>query len=106
MFLEEKFDYPTTETTKSIVFCSTPRCGSNMLCFSLVETGVIGVPLEYLNHVPSMRAFQNRISKMGTIYDYMNHLLPIRTTPNGVFSMKMHYHQFRNILYLNFLPIY
>ena len=92
VFEEEKFDCPSVQTTKSVVFCTTPRCGSNMLCFSLIKTGLIGVPLEYFNHVQSMHDFQKRISDSGTVYDYLNALLEVRTTPNGVFSMKIHHH--------------
>ena len=98
VFEEEKFDYPSVKTTKSVVFCTTPRCGSNMLCFSLIKTGLLGVPLEYFNHVKSMHDFQKRISDSDSVYDYINALLQVRTTPNGVFSMKLHHHQFRRVL--------
>lgn len=108
MFLQDKYDLPTVKVNKSVIFATTPRSGSNMLCFSLIQTGVVGVPLEYFNHVGEMRAFQKRICETYTVFHYLNALMNRRATANGVFSLKLHFHQLATSLQMNplheFLP--
>ena len=72
---EPQWDLPKTPLKSAYIVCTTPRTGSNLLCFALVEQG-IGTPLEYLNllgngstqvfTVESLKAVSRRMSKQAS----------------------------------------
>ena len=83
------------------IICSTPRCGSTLLCDLLTRSGDLGVPHEYLNisshGLELMSRLGIELTDPNLAQTYFNTLKRVRTTPNGVFGLKTHYHQL-NIL--------
>lgn len=79
------------------IICSTPRCGSTLLCDLLTQNGNLGVPHEYLNFSAHGVELVNRygidITDPNLSRAYLNTLKRVRTTPNGVFGLKAHYNQ-------------
>lgn len=96
MYTHTKFDHAFDYRDKprlGYFICSTPRCGSSLLCEALCLSGVAGVPTEYFD--------EN--TKAGFIsawcideVDYLPNLLIRKTTPNGVFGCKAHFHQYHD----------
>jgi LPS sulfotransferase NodH len=80
---------------KNIIICSTPRCGSHMLGYSLFETKRFGFPLEYAN--PANLAEWKNIFQTNSIDDTFEKLKSIRTSENGVFSIKIHYQHIKQL---------
>lgn len=78
------------------IICSTPRCGSTLLCDLLTRSGDLGVPHEYLNISSHGLELMSRLGidladpNLGQTY--FNTLQRVRTTPNGIFGLKTHYH--------------
>lgn len=108
---KSQWDLPSTPVKSTYLVCTTPRTGSNLLCFSLAKQG-LGIPIEYLNLLGngSTQEFYNRITNANFQSDLTNGLLPNeicskyipqiiqhRTTANGVFGMKIFAHHFTNL---------
>ena len=108
---DQQWDLPQTPLKTAYIVCSTPRSGSNLLCFSLAKQG-IGVPIEYLNlnKNKSAQGFYNRITKGSFQSDvkdkrvnvairsqYLPSIVKCRTTANGFFGMKIFAHHVTNI---------
>ena len=74
---------------KTLVICSTPRCGSHMLGHALFETKKFGFPLEYANPA-NLAEWKLRFNEEDTL-KVMETLKTIRTSDNGVFGIKLHY---------------
>jgi len=75
------------------LLCATPRCGSNLLSLALQNTGIAGVPHEYLN--PRLMWGWVRRTGCGVpfdVVDYLEGIEAVRTTPNGVFGLKVHFY--------------
>ena len=88
------FDFPQQTTpTKSYVIASTFRSGSNYLCITLWETGVLGAPWEYFNYDNEKRFMHARLAAKSSS-DYVRKLTACRTSPNGVFAVKAHFRHF------------
>jgi LPS sulfotransferase NodH len=74
------------------LICSTGRSGSNLLCDLLEQTGLAGVPMEYLNG-NYMDAWRRRESvETPDVDTYLAGLERVRTSANGVFGVKAHAH--------------
>ena len=69
----------------SYLICGTPRCGSNLLCEALGNTGLAGIPGEYFWD----EAHWAR--KWGTTCytDYLHEVIKRSTTENRVFGTKV-----------------
>jgi len=80
----------------SYLICSTPRCGSHLLCEALQQTGLAGRPTEYF--LPRIMPVLSRQWGISSFSEYLNKVLEVGTTPNGVFGMKAHMDQFRPLL--------
>lgn len=77
---------------KFVMIASTARCGSHYLGHMLKDTGVCGVPLEYLN--PSNRVYWAARFGPGTLDKLFAHFVRHRTSPDGTFCFKTHWKQF------------
>ena len=108
---DPQWDLPHTPLKSTYIVCTTPRTGSNLLCFALAKQG-IGVPIEYLNFRGNMSTqdFYNRITKgdfqadnesemtiMEMCSKYIPEIVHCRTTTNGFFGMKVFAHHFTNL---------
>ena len=108
---DSQWDLPRTPLKSAYIVCTTPRTGSNLLCFSLAKQG-IGTPIEYLNLFGngSTQDFYNRITKGNFQSDlssdmtgaevcskYIPEIVNHRTTANGTFGMKIFAHHFTNL---------
>ena len=107
---EPQWDLPKTPLKSAYIVCTTPRTGSNLLCFALAEQR-IGTPLEYLNLLgngstqnfttESLKAVSRRISKQASRVEMCAKYIPAivhhRTTANGFFGMKVFAHHFTNL---------
>lgn len=85
-----RMDWPERDwADRFILIASTPRCGSHYLGHMLGQTGLCGVPLEYLN-TSSAKQWMIRFGsyRMETLFpNFVKH----RTSPNGTFVLKAHY---------------
>ena len=79
------------DALRSYVICSTPRCGSGLLCRALSATGVVGVPLEYFN--PVTRATLSQRWGCGRALGGYVDALHSRRAPEGLFATKVHWDQ-------------
>ena len=108
---EPQWDLPKTPLKSAYIVCTTPRTGSNLLCFALAEQR-IGTPLEYLNLLGngSTQNFYDRITESSLETDiqtgvtgaemcakYIPAIVHHRTTANGFFGMKVFAHHFTNL---------
>ena len=106
-----QWDLSSTPLKSTYLVCTTPRTGSNLLCFSLAKQG-IGIPIEYLNLLGngSTQEFYTRITNCDFKSDvangvstteicskYIPQVIKHRTTANGVFGMKIFAHHFTNL---------
>jgi LPS sulfotransferase NodH len=97
------FDCPDYQgRIRPYIICTTPRCGSTLLCDLLAQSGSLGIPHEYLN-ISSHGL--NLMSRLGIdltdpnlARTYLNTLKRVRTTPNGVFGLKAHFHHLKTLL--------
>lgn len=84
-------------TPRPYVIAATPRSGSSLLSDLLRATGLLGVPLEYLNQVdlPVLLARFGGATADGRIdfSRYLAGLVRHRTSPNGRFGLKVHFRQ-------------
>ena len=78
------------------VVCSTPRCGSGLLCDALLGSGVAGVPAEYFN--PRTRtALTARWGCAAGLGEYVAALRHHRTDAGGALGLKLHHHHLEAI---------
>jgi len=103
---DARFDQPMFEGRGTDYFiCSIPRSGSTLLSYLLRDSGVMGVPHEYLHptvHLPVLaRRFQS-IRQDGTVdIDlYLRQLHKRRSTTNGIFGLKAHFSQLFPLLHI------
>src|SRR5262245_12546025 len=87
------------------IICSTPRSGSTLLGFLLLECKMMGVPHEYLQqqlHFPALVRRCGSFSPDGSIEfeTYIAWLRRRRSTANGVFGMKAHFSHVAHLLHL------
>jgi LPS sulfotransferase NodH len=76
---------------------SVPRSGSSLLASALEDTGLLGVPLEYLNQ-NSIDAWKSLNGHMKYSLDqYLQDIERRRTSSNGYFGMKVHYRHFEQL---------
>lgn len=75
--------------TRTVLIASTPRCGSHMVGHAMADTGLLGVPFEYLNPA-NFAAWQQRLGTSGPEAT-LDEIMSRRTTPNGVFGLKAHF---------------
>jgi LPS sulfotransferase NodH len=94
-----EFDQPVYEGKPRRVYmiCSTGRSGSTLLCSLLTNTGVMGVPHEYLNisrHGQFLiTRFLGERDASVSMGEYFDAVVKHRTSPNGVFGIKAHSNQ-------------
>ena len=48
-YFQPMWDSKNQTPTTSYLVVTLPRSGSNLLCYSLIENGNVGIPLEYFN---------------------------------------------------------
>ncbi len=82
---------------KSYIVASSIRSGSEYLCWSLWQTGVLGAPTEVFNPTGDLPILMNRF-KATSPADYVAKLVAHRSSRNGVFGMKAHFHHFEAFL--------
>jgi LPS sulfotransferase NodH/predicted negative regulator of RcsB-dependent stress response len=95
-------DYPDYQgSIKPYIICSTPRCGSTLLCDLLSQSGDLGIPHEYLTISAHGLFLMGRLgidlTDPNLAQTYLNTIKRIRTSPNGLFGLKAHHHHL-NIL--------
>lgn len=99
MIREEVFgrdlDLAPARPLRRYLIMSSPRTGSTMLSDGLQQTGLAGVPLEYLNE-RALVALGDPLT-FPRLFEYLDEVSARRTSANGVFGLKMHYHQFANL---------
>jgi LPS sulfotransferase NodH len=89
---DARYNFPyVSAPTKTLLICSTPRCGSHALGHVLLETGLLGAPFEYAN--PVNFAEWQRITGKSSVRSVFREVMTLRTSPSGVFSLKLHYDQ-------------
>lgn len=98
MFLYVDPEYDTSPhdrddpPARPYVVCATPRCGSNLLCWGLTSTGLVGSCLEYFN--PKHRAvLERRWGRDGSLASYARAIYGRRTTEAGYVGVKLHWDQ-------------
>lgn len=103
---DRQFDFAgPVPLRKSYIVAATPRCGSNLLCTLMHQTGVLGAPAEYWNyikrHSPKQRktgtGMMERLEATSPA-DYLTKLIACRTSKNGVFGVKLHFRRFEQAL--------
>lgn len=105
MFSKSKIGFEFAKSTpiaSSYFVCSTPRCGSSLVCESLFNTGLAGAPTEYFD-----AAIEERFCRHWSITNFEDYLLKLtqtRTGPNGVFGTKVHFNQFNRCFGVESLP--
>jgi LPS sulfotransferase NodH len=109
---------PCPPVERVVVLATLPRTGSTLLSFALAETGVLGVPGEYLLGI-HLAGFRRRLDvprpnvvgaiagavrrarrdarwhetthvTRSSLREYLDEVARLRTTPNGVFALKVH----------------
>ncbi len=83
------FDIISDKTTQRFMILATPRSGSTLLAVHLAKTGLLGLPLEYLN-LDHLRFKGIKTERQVT--EFLDELERRRTTPNGVFGVKLFSH--------------
>lgn len=99
--IEFEFEY-SSETRTSYFVCSTPRCGSSLICQALQNTGLAGAPTEYFDANIQERFYQHW--QIDTFTEYLSLLRKTKTGPNGVFGTKTHFNQFNRCFGIESLP--
>lgn len=87
---------PRKNIVKSCIVCSTWRSGSNLLCRSLTQTGLVGTvsqSKEYFNEAVMER--YSHSDRYADFCDYLAKVLQEGTSPNGVFCVKLHLDHFK-----------
>lgn len=105
MFIHSKvgFEFASSpEITKSYFVCSTPRCGSSLICEALLNSKLAGAPTEYFDAEVQTRFYQHW--KIDSFEDYLALLFKTKTGPNGVFGSKTHFNQYNRCFGVDELP--
>lgn len=105
MYTHTKFDHEFIDSplpSIGYVVCSTPRCGSSLLCETLSRTLLAGVPTEYFDEMT--RQDFCRVWKIDKNEHYLPALIRKKTSPNGVFGFKAHFHQYAETFGTESLP--
>lgn len=77
-----------TRAKTSYLVCATARSGSNLLCETLMSTGLLGNPdIEYF-YPPAVRVWSRRWKTHG-FGAYVQRVIAESTTSNGVFGVKL-----------------
>ena len=76
--------------SKTLLIAMLPRTGSTALCSLLEQTGVLGIPREYLNPRGPLKPWARRLGAFD-LAGYVDALRRVQATPNGVFSFKTLY---------------
>jgi LPS sulfotransferase NodH len=95
MYTHHKFDHEFSGDTRAeiaYVVCSTPRCGSSLLCEHLCNSGLAGAPTEFFDR-ESYDGFSKAWGAT-SFEDYIPKLVRKKTSPNGVFGFKIHWDQY------------
>ena len=106
-YFSAAWDAVGNPTSLSYLVCALPRSGSNLLCYSLIENGDAGVPLEYFNESSEptfrfiARTSANQFHQPEYLEPYTQPPLPVfirhlqhwRTTANGVWGSKIFLHR-------------
>lgn len=105
MFIQSKVgvdfvDSPPTAT--SYLVCSTPRCGSSLMCEALVNSGLAGAPTEFFDD--RLKARFCKTWNIDSSDQYLAMLLEKKTGPNAVFGAKVHYNQYSVTFGVDQLP--
>jgi trehalose 2-sulfotransferase len=83
----------TTRPTASYIICSTPRCGSNLLCEALLRSGVAGWPEEFF------AAWARPEAELAVpARQDLDRIFAAGTTPNGVFGCKLMWEHFDRVI--------
>ena len=107
-YFHSSWDSSNNPTKSSYFVCCLPRSGSNLLCYSLIEHGNAGIPLEYFNPTSKgTNAFLNRIfdgssplpqgdSAFDTaaLNEFVLKLQRWRTDKNGIWGSKIFNYRF------------
>ena len=102
-FYDAQYDFTgPTRLRKSYIVAATPRCGSNLLCNLMWQSGLLGAPAEYWNYI-KRQAPKQRIIGTGMMerleaispLDYIAKLVACRTSKNGVFGVKLLFRRFQ-----------
>ncbi len=82
---------------KNYIICFTERSGSTMLCSLLKETGVLGMPEEYINPRDVMQSYLEKY-RVSDISQYINILRHCQVCENGIFGMKTCFMDFEPLI--------
>ncbi len=74
----------------SYIICCNRRTGSTLLCEALKDTGVAGMPAEYIGTTSPLARHQQAYLDVKTHTEYLEKIIAGSTTPNGVFGTKIH----------------
>jgi LPS sulfotransferase NodH len=97
--IEKRSRRVQTKAIKTLLICSLPRSGSNLLADALASTNLCGMPLEYLNSEYELEFRDGwNLSPKTSVLFYLEEALKRTTTQNGIFGLKIHWHQFSNLL--------
>lgn len=81
-----------TSTSMSYAICAEPRTGSSLLCMSLKQLGIAGIPKEYLGSHVLGRPFQKE-----SLEEFLTRTLAYSKTPNGVKGIKLFMSHFETL---------
>lgn len=100
MSADRDMPYPDAGTKLRYLICSTPRCGSNLVCDFLHSTMLAGDPLEYLNRrfiAGYLRSKKFDANCRIDLNRYLGIMERRRTSSNGYFGIKMHFEHLQSI---------
>jgi len=89
--MSEDFDQPTRQPSLRFALCATPRTGSTLIGRGLMQTGLAGLPLEYLNPRNIRLLAQRGLSADGDAARLLDLIEPRRTSANGRFGIQLHF---------------
>lgn len=79
-------------TSMTYAICAEPRTGSSLLCMSLRQLGIAGIPKEYLGSHVLGRPFQKE-----ALEEFLARTLAYSKTPNGVKGVKLFMSHFETL---------
>jgi LPS sulfotransferase NodH len=85
------------ERPRGYVICTTPRCGSYLLCEALEATHRLGTPREYFDASPGKEKSWVDKLQIETPRDYIEKVMAAGAAPNGVFGLKLHGYQIEDM---------
>ena len=84
---------PKPLATRAYVVAILPRTGSTALCSLLEQTGVLGLPDEYLNPRGPLQHWARQLGATD-LTSYLDVVRRERATSNGIFGVKASYNDF------------